>query len=432
MLALFGKNGGFNMSEKRRDSKGRILRQGESQRKDGKYEYKYIDAFGKRHSVYSWRLVATDKMPDGKQATRPLRELEEEITRDILDDINTVLAKKKTLNDGFEEYVSEKKVKDTTIGHYRYLYKKYVEPKIGKRKIASIKYSDMRKFYYSLVNDYDFKLSSLTLINAIIQPVFKIAMHDQLIRVNPLSGLMTDLRKELGKGNRSKKALTKTDQRIFLNYVEKSATFCRWKNLITVMLGTGMRAGEISGLCWEDCDFTNGVIHVRRAIVKKRNEDGTAYYAIGTPKTDAGTREIPMFEVVKNALLDERKIQLSYGIKSSGLDGFRDFVFIWNGKYFTQERVTGLISRIIRNYNNEEKVLAESQRRVPVLLPNFTAHNLRHTFCTRMCETSNDIKMIQDIMGHTDVSVTMNIYNSLTEERKAASFEEIDERAIVV
>ena len=62
------------MSEKRRDNKGRILRTGESQRKDGRYAYKYIDAFGKQQFVYSWKLVATDKTPAGKRDVPALRD----------------------------------------------------------------------------------------------------------------------------------------------------------------------------------------------------------------------------------------------------------------------------------------------------------------------------------------------------------------------
>ena len=78
------------MAEKRRDSKGRILRTGESQRKDGRYAYKYTDSTGKPQFVYAWKLVATDKTPAGKRDDISLREKEKEINRDIADGIDTV------------------------------------------------------------------------------------------------------------------------------------------------------------------------------------------------------------------------------------------------------------------------------------------------------------------------------------------------------
>ena len=84
------------MSEKRRDNKNRILRTGESQRKDGRYAYKYIDTFGKPQFVYSWKLVPTDKTPAGKRDDIALREKEKEIQKDLDDGIDHI-GKKMTL-----------------------------------------------------------------------------------------------------------------------------------------------------------------------------------------------------------------------------------------------------------------------------------------------------------------------------------------------
>ena len=84
------------MKEKRRDSKGRILHTGESQRTDGKYLYKYVDAFGNTKYVYAWRLTPTDPTPKGKREKPSLRELEQQIRRDIEDGIDST-GKKMTL-----------------------------------------------------------------------------------------------------------------------------------------------------------------------------------------------------------------------------------------------------------------------------------------------------------------------------------------------
>ena len=124
------------MSEKRRDNKNRILREGESQRKDGKYEYKYSDESGARHSVYSWRLVETDGLPKGKRFCLPLRELEKQIAKDRDDGIDTRRAKSTTLNDFYDAYIETKfELKRTTRANYKYLYSQYVKNEIGNYKI---------------------------------------------------------------------------------------------------------------------------------------------------------------------------------------------------------------------------------------------------------------------------------------------------------
>ena len=135
------------MSEKRRDSKNRVLQNGESQRKDGKYEYKYVDASGKRRSAYSWKLVATDRIPEGKHCELSLREMGKQIRRDIEDGINTHTAKTVTLNQLFDVYMSGKELKQSTRTNYQYMYKNYIGVELGGKRIGSIKYSDIRRFY---------------------------------------------------------------------------------------------------------------------------------------------------------------------------------------------------------------------------------------------------------------------------------------------
>lgn len=76
--------------------------------------------------------------------------------------------------------------------------------------------------------------------------------------------------------------------------------------------------------------------------------------------------------------------------------------------------------------NKEETEAAKEERRQPELLPHFTVHNLRHTFCTRFCENETNLKVIQEIMGHADISTTMNIYNEATKEKKKESFANLE------
>ena len=142
------------MAEKRRDNKGRVLRSGESQRSDGKYEYKYADSNGERHSVYSWKLVATDKVPEGKQGGTSLRDMEKQIQKDLEDNLLIYQTRKMTLNSFWDQYIELKKeLKESTRTNYIYMYDNYVRPDFGKKNITTIKYSDVKKFYISLIHD---------------------------------------------------------------------------------------------------------------------------------------------------------------------------------------------------------------------------------------------------------------------------------------
>ena len=207
------------MSEKRRDSKNRILQNGESQRKDGKYEFKYVDVNGTRRSAYSWKLVATDKIPEGKRCELSLREMEKQIRRDLEDGIQTHTANSITLNQLFDTYMSTKELKQSTRTNYQYMYKNYVSDTIGKRRISSIKYSDVKKFYNRLILEKKFKPNSMEIIHTILHPVFTMAVRDGYIRTNPSDGVMAEIKKSHNWEKPKRHALTEMQQSLFIDYV---------------------------------------------------------------------------------------------------------------------------------------------------------------------------------------------------------------------
>ena len=182
------------MSEKRRDNKGRLLRQGELQRSDGKYEYRYYDEKGERKSEYSWKLVDTDRIPSGKRCNESLRSMEKRIRRDLEDGIHTHEADRTTLNGHFDRYIAQKiEIKESTRGNYKYMYDKYVRDEIGYMKLANIKYSDIKRFYLSLIHEKGFKPNSMEIIHTILHPVFSTAVRDGIIRLNPTDGVMNEI-----------------------------------------------------------------------------------------------------------------------------------------------------------------------------------------------------------------------------------------------
>lgn len=416
------------MAEKRKDSKGRILRDGEAQRKDGRYRYQYVDNIGKRHEVYSWKLVETDRAPSGKKEDISLREKERQIRKDLEDGIVVSAGDKTTLNDMFNLYISGKaELKQSSRSSYLYTYQKYVSESIGCKKITDIKFSHIKRFYGDLLNDKGFKPNSLKLVHSILHPIFTLAVRDGYIRANPTEGVISELRKSNGWEMTKRHALTEEEQEVFIDFISSSNRHRHWLSLFTVLLGTGCRVGEIIGLRWQDCDFENRIISINHNLVYRKQDNGKYEMHISTPKTGAGCRIIPMLDAVKKALLEEKKRQMQKGFSPVEIDGYGGFVFTnSNGYVHNLVTIDRAIKEIYTTYNKMEIEKAKKEHRKPVLIRHFSVHNLRHTFCTRFCENETNIKVIQEIMGHSDISTTMNIYAEATEAKKKEAFRNLE------
>ena len=409
----------------RRDTKNRLLGKGEYQKSDGRYMYRYVDSKGNSRFVYSWTLTQTDRPPKGKHSEKCLRELEKEIAKDLQDEIDSFKAKKMTLNAFYEDYIEQKQeLKTSTRTNYKYMYKKYVWDSLGRMKLPEIKYSDIKKFYNHLIREVGFKPNSMETIHTILHPIFATAVRDGYIRVNPTDGVMAEIKKSNDWEKPKRHALSVSEQEAFVEFTKSHSVYSHWLPLFTVLLGTGCRVGEIVGLTWDDCDFKNGIININHSLIYRPDEyTGKSGFYISTPKTKAGEREIPMFEAVRKALLNERMRQMREGFNQTVIDGYSGFIFSnrFNG-VLSPHNINRAIERITRDYNVEESELAARQNREPLLLPHFSVHNLRHTFCTRMCENESNIKVIQEIMGHSDISTTMDVYNEATRDKKKESF----------
>lgn len=416
------------MADRRKDIKGRNLRDGGDQMKDGRYRFRYYDKNGVRQAVYSWRLVSTDRAPAGKRDGLSLREKEEAIERDRQDGIDGKRAAQVTLNDIFDLYMAGKhELKQSTRTNYNYMYKNYVSDSLGQKKIGSIKYSDIKAFYNSLIREKGFKPNSMEIINTILHPTFTLAVRDGYIRTNPTDGVMAEIKKSHNWEKPKRHALTIEEQEVFINYMSGSDIYRHWLPLFTVFLGTGCRVGEIIGLRWKDCDFESRTISINHNLVYRQQDSGNCEMHITTPKTAAGCRTIPMLGEVRKALLQERKRQMREGGSTAEIDGYTDFVFTNRfGYVHNPQTINRAIERIYKAANEEEAAKAKAEHRKPLVIRHFSVHNLRHTFCTRFCENETNIKLIQDIMGHSDISTTMNIYAEATEAKKKETFDNLE------
>lgn len=417
-------------TEKRRDNKGRILLEGEYQKSNGQYEFRYWDKYNTKKSIYSWRLTNSDPLPKGKRECQPLRELEKEILADKHDQIDSYTSKTATLNERFDIYIRSKiRLKPSTKANYIYMYDKYVRKTIGRMIIGDINYSVIQDFYNDLITTKGFKPNSMEVMHTVLNPVFARAELDSIIRINPCLRAMKEIRSSSEwepKKVTVREALTKEQQMAFVQFFNSHEEYSRWVNILTVLLGTGMRIGECIGLTWHDCDFQNDTISVNHTLIYRQWIDRKCSYQVMMPKTKNGIRTIPMLPEVKRALLAEREYQERVGTANTIIDGMSDWVFTNRyGTVVAPDSVNSAIQRICRDYNEEERATARAAHRKAELLPHITNHTLRHSFCTRLMETGTNLKVIQQIMGHADFSTTMDIYTDVSERFKQRSVEKI-------
>ena len=404
------------MATKRKDSHRIVLKKGEYQRTNGTYAYRWTDEKGKRHEVYARDLD-------------DLREKEKEIDADSNEGIK-VEARYVIINEMYDLWEQLKRgIKDNTFENYKYMYNTFVRPSFGKKRIQTLKKSDVKIFYNYLADQRCLQASTIDSIHNVLHQVLDMAVDDKYIRSNPSDKALKELKQSHAFKTEKRRALTIAEQELFLNYLRNNETYSHWYPIFAVMLGTGMRVGEITGLRWCDIDLDNGVIDINHTLVyychRHEVELNGCYFNINTPKTKASNRKIPMIESVKEAFLMEKANQEKSGIKCSAvIDGYSDFIFVnRNGKTQHQGTLNKAIRRIIRDCNDE--VLLNDEN-ATVLLPHFSCHSLRHTFSTRMCEAGINVKVIQDTLGHQDISTTMNIYTDATKEMKKQEFESLD------
>lgn len=409
------------MAVKRKDKNRVVLRRGESYREsDGRYFYRWTDTTGKRHAVYARTLD-------------DLRIKEESITRDISDGIKAE-AQTVTLNQIYELWKDVKRgLKNTTFQNYCYMYDTFVSNSFGKKRISSIRKSDVKRFYNTLVDERCLAASTIDSIHTVIHQLFGMAIDDNYIRSNPSDNALHELKKSREFMEDKRSALTEEQEKIFLGYLSDSPIYKHWYPIFAVMIGSGLRVGEVTGLRWQDIDLKNGIIDVNHTLVYyahrivKPGEKKGCYFAINSTKTPASKRQIPMLDFVKEAFKMEKRYQQEAEIRCNAvIDGYTDFIFVNRfGNVQHQGTLNKAIRRIIRDCNSE-LIERGSNADHLVILPHFSCHSLRHTFATRMCEKGVNIKVIQDVMGHTDISTTMNIYTDATKDMKARAFADLN------
>lgn len=397
------------MSEKRRDNRNRILHNGESQRQDGRYAYKYKDINGETKFVYSWRLDKNDRAPAGKPRDLSLREKERQIQQDLFNQI-VPNGGNLTVLELVQKYLSLKvNVRHNTQANYNFVVGILKKESFGSLRIDKVKLSDAKAWLIKLQKDGR-GYSTIHSVRGVVRPAFEMAVQDDLIRKNPFG---FELATVVVNDSVTREAITRAQERAFLKFIQEDNCYRKYYDGIYILFNTGLRISEFCGLTISDIDFQNKRIRVDHQLQRKRDME----YIIEDTKTKSGERYVPMSQQVVECF--RRVIANRKPPKQEPMiDGYTGFLFLdKNGMPMVALHWEHYFKHILNKYNSIYKVQ----------LPKITPHVCRHTFCSNMAKSGMSPKTLQYIMGHSDISVTLNTYTHLTFDDAKAEFDRVAE-----
>ena len=383
-----------NPMTKRRDSKHRVLRSGESIRADGKYQFKYT-VNGKPKFVYSWKLEPTDKLPQGKHPCLSLRELEKQIGYDLEMRIDPT-KKNMTVMELVEKYLSTKTgMRPNTIANYNFVKNLLAKEEFSQWKIGEVKTSDAKLFLIKMQNNGR-RHSSIKSVRGVLRPAFQMAVDDDCLNKNPFAFALVGV---VVNDAVTREAITKKQMNSFLKFIHDDNCYCKYYEVVYILFHTGLRISEFCGLTLKDIDLKNKTINVDHQLQRTSN----MRYVIEKTKTNAGTRVLPMNDEVAKCfqtIIEEREAPKIEKM----IDGYSGFLFLDDdGMPLVAMHWEHRLNHMVNRYN---EIFREQ-------MPNITPHVCRHTYCSIQAKAGMYPKTLQYLMGHSDISVTMNTYTHL-------------------
>lgn len=369
--------------ERRKDSKGRVLRKGEDERKDGRYQYRYKAPNGKRRYAYATSL-------------QELREKEAKIDRDIRDGIDYD-AGDITILEMIDKWIEIKRgaCRVNTLYCYKTARNHISRESLGGMKATLVKPSTLLDWFATSHNN-GLNYGTLSGVWRVLKGGYDMLVNDDVVRKSPVTFKCTDI---ASKPESERTALTEKQQQSWMEFIATSTCYSRYYDECVVLLNTGMRVSELCGLTYADLDFENKKIKVDHQLHRSETR---AELCVGPPKSPSGKRFIPMTDEVAKSLIHlvERARRTGFEQYIDGYTGF--IVRTKEGHVRCGDDFTRLIRRALLAY-----------RKARPNEPTFdvTPHVFRHTFCTNMLQAGMEIKEFQYLMGHSDAGTTLNVYS---------------------
>lgn len=358
-------------------------------RKDGRWEGRYKQGI-KEDGTISYRSVY------GKTYTECKNKLEEYSTKTILPDTKYKECK---FSEVLINWLNANRIrlKGSTVSKYLYMIESHILPELGNRPVSSITSSVVNEFLENKLKAG--QINGIGGLSAAYVKTIAIIIEAALKYANS-EGMCPQLKNPIYKPSVLKKelnVLTRDEQE---NFEKMLMTEKNEVSLGTIIaLYTGMRIGEVCALTWDDIDLENDIIHVRHTIARVNSNDGIhrTKLIIDTPKTISSRRDIPISSSLKSVLTVAIKNKKSIYVVSDN----KSFV----GTRTFEYRYKQMLKR-----NN---------------ICGFNFHSIRHTFATRCVEVGIDVKTLSEILGHSNVSTTLNTYVHPSMEIKRNQIEKL-------
>lgn len=397
-----------------KDLNGKELPKGITWREDKQTYMARFSYQGKSHTFYG---------KDLKKLTKKLNDKRYEAEHGIAGS-----AEKLTLDRWYQIWLEDYKIpniKETSVNTYKQTYSCYIQKELGSKYLKQIKPVHIQKMYNALT-ERGIAPKTINDIQAMLHNIFETAIANDLIIKNPCNGIARP-----AKEKQKVDALSVSEQNTFLHYLDKDK-WKQYKPLVVTLLGTGMRIGECLGLTWNDIDFENREIYINRTLVYVKDLNTDKYmFKFQSPKTENSKRIIPMLNDVVSALKqqskNQKRLRLYMGAEWQPLQSFENMVFTSpKGTPCQKSEIRKHLVRIVAEINADEKVLAEQEQREPVMMKHIKPHMFRHTFATRCFENDMPPKTVQHILGHSNISMTMNLYTHISEDKKKADMKKLE------
>lgn len=376
-----------------KDLKGKELGVGLNQRKDGRYQARFTRFNGQRSEKNFVKVT---------EARSWLNE------QRYLDSITAT--GDMTVDEWYNYWIENFKdgiVKDNTTKNYKQRYEYNIKNEIGLIKLQDIRQLHCQKILNNMFDSGRYSNGTMELTQITLHALFKGAVENDYLQKNPAENLKL---KRRDNDNEERRVLTRQEQKIFKEYAKNTL----YNNAYCLVLETGLRAGEVGGLQWNDIDFENGVINVQRTILQDAQKGG---FYFGTPKTKKSKRKIPLTNEAVSILNNQKMLQCKLRMKSKNWNSYWDgLVFTTvNGNPVGASTFRSMMIRIVKNINFDRQYNAQNS-----LYEEFQhcyMHSLRHTFATRCIENGVQPKTLQKILGHSTLSTTMDLYVHVTDEQ---------------